>query len=75
MMHARLDELLKKREWTWYRLAKERGITEPAVHRLAVPGRPVSRVDARALEKLCQVVGVGPGELPEWVPDKRRRGQ
>jgi DNA-binding Xre family transcriptional regulator len=75
MIRYRIDQLLAQRGWSRYRLAKGTGITEPAVHRLAVRGRAVSRIDARTLEKLCQVFGVGPGDLLEWVPDKRRRGR
>jgi DNA-binding Xre family transcriptional regulator len=53
-------------------------MTEPALYRLAQPGRAVARIDARTLEKLCQVFGVQPGELLEWVPNrkgKRKRGR
>ena len=75
MIPFRVDEPLKQRGWARYRPANETGVTEPAVNGLALPGRAVSRIDARTLEKLCQVFGVRPGGLLEWVPDKRKRGR
>jgi DNA-binding Xre family transcriptional regulator len=72
MIRYRVAELLEKKGWTRYRLAKEMGLTEPAVYRLAEPNRAVTRIDGRTLEKLCQAFKVQPGELLEWVPDKKR---
>jgi DNA-binding Xre family transcriptional regulator len=71
MIRYRIDELLKERNWTRYRLAQELGITMPAVYRLATPGRRVTRIDARNLEKLCEVFGVGIGAGLELVPSRR----
>jgi DNA-binding Xre family transcriptional regulator len=61
-----LEEQGKTRYW----LAKETDITEPAIYRLAEPGRAVTRIDARTLEKLCRALGVGIGDILELVPDR-----
>lgn len=74
MIRFREAELLEKRGWTRYRLAKDVGITELAVYRLAVPGRALQRIDAATLEKLCEVFGVGVGDVLETWPTERRRG-
>jgi putative transcriptional regulator len=77
MVRWRLAELLKEREWTSYRLAKESGLAPPVVYRLATRGREVKRVDGRTLDALCATLEVGPGELLEYIPEaaKRKRGR
>jgi DNA-binding Xre family transcriptional regulator len=45
------------------------------VYRIAKPRREVKRVDGKTLDALCATFKVGPGELLEWVPDRKgRRG-
>lgn len=73
MIRFRVDELLEERGWTRYKLAQLTGITEPAIYRLAVPGRAVTRIDARTLEKLCRAFDVTPGEVIELVPDREAK--
>jgi DNA-binding Xre family transcriptional regulator len=78
MIRYRVAELLEEKGWTVYRLAKEMNVTRPAVYRLADPKRAVTRIDGTTLSKLCEVFSdalrrdVQPGELLEWVPDKKR---
>jgi DNA-binding Xre family transcriptional regulator len=71
MVRFRLAEILEGRRWTAYRLAQETELTVPAAYRLADPDRPVQRLDMTTLDTLCRVLKVQPGELLEWVPDKR----
>lgn len=71
MVRFRLAEILEGRGWTAYRLAQETKLTVPAAYRLADPDRPVQRLDMTTLDTLCRVLKVQPGELLEWVPDKR----
>lgn len=71
MVRFRLAEILEGRGWTAYRLAQETELTVPAAYRLADPDRPVQRLDMTTLDTLCRVLKVQPGELLEWVPDKR----
>ena len=72
MIRWRIPELLRLRGWSAYRLAQETGLTMPAASRLA-KGEPVQRIDAATLDKLCAAFQVQPGELLEWVSDKRKR--
>jgi DNA-binding Xre family transcriptional regulator len=73
MVRLRLPELLEELNWTPYRLAKELGMTEPAVYRLVNRRGQFARLSVAMLERLCEVTGKTPGELLEWVPEKRRR--
>ena len=73
MVRLRLPELLKELRWTPYRLAKELGMTEPAVYRLVNRRGQFARLSVAMLERLCETTGKTPGELLEWVPEKRRR--
>lgn len=73
MIRFHLATLLKQRNWTPYRLAKETGLTVPAAYRLAHPDLEFGRFTADTLNRLCAALDVQPGALLEWVPDKRRR--
>jgi DNA-binding Xre family transcriptional regulator len=68
----RLQEILKERNWTAYRLAQETGLTVPAAYQLS-KDKPVQRIDAGTLEKFCEVFGLEPGDLLERVPAPARR--
>lgn len=70
MVRWRVADLLEARGWTAYRLVQESGLAPTVVYRIAKPGRPVMRVDGRTLDRLCATLGVGPGELLEYVPGK-----
>jgi DNA-binding Xre family transcriptional regulator len=70
MVRWRVGQLLKKRDWTAYRLMKESGLATTVVYRIAKSRKQVKRVDGRTLDALCGTLGVGPGELLEYVPDK-----
>jgi DNA-binding Xre family transcriptional regulator len=75
MVRWRVAELLEEREWTIYRLVQESQLAPTVVYRIAKPGREVKRIDGKTLDALCATFKVGPGELLEWIPDKRgRRG-
>lgn len=70
MIRLRVVELLEKRGWTAYRLAKEAGISVPAAYRLANPDGEFDRLEAVTLEKLCAAFRVQPGALLVWEPDE-----
>jgi DNA-binding Xre family transcriptional regulator len=77
MVRWKIAELLKRRGWTAYRLAQETGLTVPAVYRLAKQNAQMGRVEGNTLDRLCDALGVQPGELLEHIPDKpktRKRG-
>ena len=68
-----LNSVLKRRGWTPYRLSQETGLTVPTAYRLADPDMEFGRFTADTLNRLCATLAVQPGDLLEWVPDKRRR--
>lgn len=72
MVRLKLPEILEELGWTPYRLAKELGMTEPAVYRLVNRRGQFARLSALMLDRLCEVTGKGPGELLEWGPNKKR---
>lgn len=67
MVRWRIADLLKKRQWSAYRLVQESRLAHSVVYRIAKAGRPVQRVDGDTLDALCRTFGVGPGELFEYV--------
>jgi DNA-binding Xre family transcriptional regulator len=54
-------------------LAKETGLTVPAVYRLADPQHALGRVNVDTLNRLCAALRVQPGDLLEWVPGAEKR--
>jgi DNA-binding Xre family transcriptional regulator len=68
-----LATILKRKGWTPYRLARETGLTVPTAYRLADPELAFGRFTADTLARLCAALDVQPGDLLEWVPEKRRR--
>ena len=75
MIRLTVAAQLKKRGWTAYRLAKEAGISMPVAYRLADPNGGFSRLDVETLDALCKTFKVQPGELLEWVADRKgKRG-
>jgi DNA-binding Xre family transcriptional regulator len=73
MVRLKLAQLMKDRDVNGYRLAKATGLTEPRVYRLAAEDGTFERLEADALNALCEYFRVQPGDLIEWVPDKKRR--
>ena len=73
MIRFRLSELLKRRGWTPYRLSQETGLTVPTAYRLADPDMQFGRFTADTLDRLCVALGVQPGDLLRWVPEKKTR--
>lgn len=74
MIRLKVAELLRERDWTAYQLAKEAGLSMPVAYRLASPDGGFRRLDVETLDALCRTFKVQPGELLEWVPEKRRKG-
>ncbi len=69
----RLRELLEGREepLSLAKLARESGLSYATVH--AIYHNDTARVDLSSLDALAAVLGVGPGDLLERVPEKRSR--
>jgi putative transcriptional regulator len=75
MIRFRLAEILKRKGWTPYRLSQVTGLTAPTAYRLANARLEFGRFTADTLDRLCAALDVQPGELLEWVPDRKRRRQ
>jgi putative transcriptional regulator len=69
MIRFRLAEVLKRKEWTPYRLAQVTGLTVPTAYRLADPDLRFGRFTADTLDRLCLALDVQPGDLLEWVAE------
>jgi putative transcriptional regulator len=75
MVRWRVGDILKARDWTAYRLVQESGLPTTTVYRIAKARGQVKRVDGKTLDALCGALGVGPGELLEYLPEKKgKRG-
>jgi DNA-binding Xre family transcriptional regulator len=66
-----LADVLKRKGWTPYRLSQETGLTVPTAYRLADPEMEFGRFNVGTLNSLCTALDVQPGELIEWVPEKK----
>jgi len=71
MIRFRLEELLKARGWTDYRLAQETGIGANVIGKYR--RNLVTRPDLAVISRLCERLKCGVGELMEYVPDKKKR--
>jgi hypothetical protein len=75
VIRVRLPELLNDEISTAYAIAKSSKdrISQSAAHRLVAKRGAVQRYDADLIEALCEMFHVGPGELFELEPVKRKR--
>jgi putative transcriptional regulator len=68
MIRVNLDELVKARDITMYRLAKDTGVTYPTLWKLQT-GR-AQRIGFDVIEKLCLYLECSPGDLLSVIPGK-----
>lgn len=73
MIRFRLAEVLQAKGWTPYRLSQVTGLSAPTAYRLADPQKEFGRFTVDTLDRLCTALEVQPGDLMEWVPDRRSR--
>jgi DNA-binding Xre family transcriptional regulator len=66
---------MKARGISAYALGKGAGLTYPTAHRLSRSSGKFGRLEAETLDRLCEFFRVQPGELLEWIPDRRGRGR
>jgi DNA-binding Xre family transcriptional regulator len=66
MIQWSLADILKKRKWSAYRLAKEAGLTMPSAYKLADPDHVPDRIDVDTLDKICTALRVQPGVFLKW---------
>lgn len=80
VVRYRLLELLEERGWSRYRFARalvELGMTETTVYELTRPEKKgrFRRIEHDTLNNICTVLNVQPGDVLEWLPDKRGKGR
>ncbi len=75
MIRFRLAELLKRRGWTPYHLSQLTGLTAPTAYRLADPELRFGRFTADTLARLCGALGVQPGDLLEYIPERKKKAR
>ena len=73
MVRLRVHALLKERGWTAYRLAQETSFSLSRAYRLAQKNGRFDSLRSETLNELCEVFGVGPGKIVEYLPGKRKR--
>ncbi len=72
-LRFRLGDVLEEKQLSGYRLAQLMGMTPSAIYKL----QDADRLNLSTLERLCEVLGVAPGELLVMEPakkDKKKRG-
>lgn len=76
-MRIRLPELLEERGLTAYEVSKRSAgrINPSTLYRLTRARGKVDLFSAEVLEALCDVLGVGPGELLEREAPAKRKGR
>jgi len=74
MIRLRIIELLKERDWTAYRLAREsKGrISMSAAYRLSERKGELATYPADLIDALCETLGKKPGDLFEQLPATKR---
>ena len=69
MIKILVDELLEERGQTFYRLAKQTGISHSTLWRLK-KGRAVG-INFSTLERICQVLSCEPGDVLRLASEKK----
>jgi putative transcriptional regulator len=71
MIRIRLDKLLKDRDWSAYRLAKESGIHPSVLSKYR--HNEVMEISVETLDAMCKALRCAAGDLIQHVPDKKRK--
>jgi putative transcriptional regulator len=71
MIYIRLEELLKARGWTDYKLSQESGIGANVIGKYR--RNLVTRPDLAIVSRLCETLQCGIGDLMEYLPDKKAK--
>ncbi len=72
-MQRRLDDVLAEKGKSRYWLAKETGISEQNLRRLAK--QETTGIDFDTLEKICEKLGCQPGDLLVYVSGEKSSGK
>ena len=71
MVRLTLHHLMRKRGISAYALSRGTGLSYPSAYRLSRPAGVFGRLHADTLERLCDYLGVQPGDLLRWTPGRR----
>jgi putative transcriptional regulator len=72
MIRFRLNKLLTDRGWTAYRLAKESGLHPNVLSKYV--NNQVREISLDTLNVMCATLRCQPGELIEYVRDRKSQG-
>jgi DNA-binding Xre family transcriptional regulator len=64
---------MKARKISAYALGKGAGLGYPTAYRLSRPDGGFGRLEQETLNRLCEFFDVQPGELLEWIPERKRQ--
>jgi putative transcriptional regulator len=71
MLRLRVAKIMRERGISAYALGKGAGLNYATAYRLSRSDE-FGRLRYETLNRLCEFFQVQPGELIEWVPDKKR---
>ena len=71
-MRLRIGKLLEERGLNAHEFAKLAGLPITTAYRLANLKKPPKQLHAATIDKVCEALGVQPGDLFEYVPRKHR---
>jgi len=72
MVRLNVHEIMARRGISAYALSRGAKLSYPSAYRLSRPGGRFGRLHADTLDRLCVFFKVQPGQLLEWVPQRRR---
>jgi putative transcriptional regulator len=73
IIEVRIDDLLEKRERTFYWLSKQTGVSHTTLWRLK-KGKALG-INFATLEKICEALDCEPGDILRLVSEKRMNKQ
>jgi putative transcriptional regulator len=73
MVRWRVGAILDERNLTRYWLVQKSKLPATTVYRVAAENGQARRVDGKTLDGLCRALGVGPGQLLEYVPGPEKK--
>lgn len=69
MIRFRVNDVLDRKDWSGYRLAQESGLNHSVIWKI-LKGK-ARRLDVDTLNALCEALQCQPGDLLEFVTDKK----
>lgn len=70
--YDKLIHLLKERGYTTYKIRMENLISQSAWQKMRTGE---GNIDTRTIERLCDTLGCQPGDIMEFVPERRKENK